>query len=857
MPPPPAQPPALPERRPELRLLAPALATWLATLAALGLSPRAGWCIALTCTAIALATTAMAARCTPPEHDASGAWDARDAVRGGRRCSAQDNTRSVARDENDAREDAQGGAQPAASVGALSAGDAVRGGARGSARRAGARVVVAVAVCAAAGAASGAVRVASVREGPVAGMAARHLGVRAELVVTGAVRRLPVCPGPACRPRTLVPARLEAVDATRVRVPVLVLAGTDALGLGVGQRFAVRGRLVPPQSGELLAAVILTRGGVTKLGRPPPLDAFAQLVRNELRRASSVLPQPERGLLPALVVGDRTGIRQETTDRFKTAGMTHLLAVSGANLAILAAAVAGLARLLRRPVLAALAVLPATGLFVLICGPEPSVLRAAAMGTIAAVALAAGRERPGLHALAVAVLALVLFDPELARSYGFALSTLATAGILLLVRPIAARLSTRLPRWLATALAVPIAAELACAPVVAMMSAQVSLVAVPANLVADPLVAPATVLGALVAVAAPVAPPVAEVLVWPAGATVAGIAAVARVAAAVPHAAIAWPGGVTGAVTLLLAVVAGFLLIRRLRRRHRALIIAAALTVLAVSITFRVAAPGWPARRWLLTACDVGQGDGLVLAAGDGRAVVVDTGPHPDPMDACLRRLGVTRIPLLVLTHFHADHTGGLPGVLSGRSVGAVLASPYPVPADEYASVHRELAERRIPLWTAVPGWRARVGRVELTVLGPAPETAREAATESDGSGPNDASVVLYARDGPLTALLTGDVEPPAQAALLASGVPRARVLKVPHHGSGNQDPRFLAAPGATAALISVGRENGYGHPAPRTVARLRGLGQAVYRTDTDGDIQVAADGRGGLLTTTHQAATR
>jgi len=712
-----------------------------------------------------------------------------------------------------------------------------------------------MAFCAAAGAASTAVRVAAVRDGPAAALAAQHRPVRADLVVTGSVRRLPACPGPACRPRTLTPARLESVDAggapLRIRAPVLVLAGPDALAMPTGQRFHVRGRLIPPYPGELLAAVVLVRGPVHPTGRPPPLDAFAQAVRAHLRRAAAVLPQPERGLLPALVVGDRTGIGQETADRFQAAGMTHLLAVSGANLAIIAAVVTGLAQLLRRPVLAALAVLPATGLFVLVCGPEPSVLRAAVMGVIAAIALAAGRERPGLHALAVAVLFLVLFDPELARSYGFALSTLATGGILLLSRPIANRLAGRLPRPLAAALAIPIAAELACAPVVAMMSSQVSLVAVPANLIADPLVAPATVLGALVAVTAPVAPSVAGVLVWPAGCAVAGISAVARGAAAVPHAVIAWPGGVAGAVALAAAIVAGYLLARRLRRRHRALVVAAALTVLAVSVTFRVAAPGWPARRWLFTACDVGQGDGLALAAGPGRAVVVDTGPRPDLMDACLRRLGVTRIPLLVLTHFHADHVGGLSGVLSGRSVGAVLASPYHVPAYEYADVVRALAVRRIPLWTPAPGWRIRAGPVELTVLGPAPETASTAATESEGSGPNDASVVIYARDGPLTILLCGDVEPPAQADLLAAGVPRAAVLKVPHHGSANQDPRFLAAPGARVAIISVGKDNGYGHPAPRTVARLRGLGMAVYRTDDDGDVVVAGDGRGGLVTAT------
>lgn len=794
-------------RRADLRIAGPAVAAWLGVLCGITAWPVVGWSVAAACAGVAVAATVLGLRARQPA--AGGPWMVRP----------------------------------------------------GTAGRT-ARLIAVLAVCAGAGCAAAGLRVAAVKGGTVATLTARHDTVRAGLVVTGSVRPLPTCPGPACRPHTLVPARLETIRTggrtIRVRLPVLVIAGPDATGLGIGRPFRVRGRLEPARSGELLAAVVLARGRVQPAGRPPPARRLAQTVRERLRAAASVLPQPARGLLPALVDGDRTGIPQETSDQFLAAGMTHLLAVSGTNLAILAAAIAGIARLLRRPVLAALSVLPATALFVLVAGPEPSVLRAAVMGVIAATALAAGRERSGMRALSVAVLALVLFDPGLAQSYGFALSTLATGGILLLAPPIRDRLQRRLPRWLAVAVSVPAAAELACAPVVAMMASQVSLVAVPANLVADPLVAPATVLGALAAALAPVAPSVTGVLVWPAGCAVTGIAAVARVAASVPHATIPWPGGLLGAVALLAAVLGAVLLYRRLRRPYRALLIAAALTVLAVAITFKVAVPGAPGR-WLLTACDVGQGDGLVLATGDGGAVVVDTGPRPGLMDACLKRLDVSRVPLVVLTHFHADHAGGLSGVLRGRSVGAVATSPYHVPAEEYATVTRELAKRHIPLSTVTPGRRLRIGDLRLTVLGPAAGTARSAATEGDDAGPNDASVVLFAREGPLTVLLTGDIEPPAQDALLSSGVPHARILKVPHHGSGNQDPDFLAAPGEQAAIISVGRDNGYGHPAPRTVHRLRGLGAAVHRTDTEGDIIVAADGHGGLTINTgaHRNTTR
>lgn len=716
-----------------------------------------------------------------------------------------------------------------------------------------ARVGAVIAVCAAAGAASAGARVAAVRTGPLSEPAARHATVTVRADVTDEPRPLNTCTGPACRGRTLVRARATSMRTAHrsltVRVPILVLAGRDARNLHREQGFTVRGELAPPHPGELLAAVLYTHGRISGRVRPPPPYAVTATIRDRLRTAVAELPQPERGLLPALVVGDTARIPGPVTEQFTAAGLTHLLAVSGANLMILVGAVAGILRLLRcGPVGTALSALPCVVVFVLVAGFEPSVLRAAVMGVIVAVAVAAGRERSGTAALSAAVLGLVLFDPGLARSYGFALSVLATAGIILLAPRIGDRLARRMPRWLAVALAVPTAAEVVCAPVVAMMSSRVSLVAVPANLIAGPLVAPATVFGALATALAPVALPVARVLVWPAGCAVAGIAAVARTAARLPDATIPWPGGFTGALLL----VAVLITVVVLARRRRILVCAAACTLLVVSVTFRIAAPGWPAGHWLMTACDVGQGDALALSTGPHAAVLVDTGPRPDLIDACLHRLSVTRVPLVILSHFHADHAGGLSGVLRGRSVGAVAASPYHVPAEEYAQVKRELAARRIPLWTPRPGWRWRIGRLRLTVLAPSGGTADLAAAEGDDAGPNDASLVVSARSGPLTLLLTGDVEPPAQRALLDSGtVPRVRVVKVPHHGSGNQDADFLAATGARAAVISVGADNGYGHPAPRTLARLRGLGITVYRTDTDGDIAVSGDGAGGLTVTT------
>ncbi len=323
----------------------------------------------------------------------------------------------------------------------------------------------------------------------------------------------------------------------------------------------------------------------------------------------------------------------------------------------------------------------------------------------------------GLPALCAAVLALVFADPGLARSYGFALSVLATGGILLLAPGWRERLSARLPRVAADALAVPLAAQVACAPVVVLLSAQVSLVAVPANLLVAPAVPPATILGVLAAAISPVSPAVAEVLGRLAGLPAALIVRVAEGAAALPHAAVGWTPGAGGA--LLLAAILGVAVLlgpRILRRRGLAALLAAAVLGAAVPVLLR---PGWPPPGWVLVACDVGQGDALVLATGEGGAVVVDTGPDPDLVDRCLRRLGVRRVPLLLLTHLHADHMEGIPGVLRGRTVDALAVTALEEPSAEAERVHRWAADARVAVQRVEIGERRRVGELSWEVLWP------------------------------------------------------------------------------------------------------------------------------------------
>jgi competence protein ComEC len=260
----------------------------------------------------------------------------------------------------------------------------------------------------------------------------------------------------------------------------------------------------------------------------------------------------------------------------------------------------------------------------------------------------------------------------------------------------------------------------------------------------------------------------------------------------------------------------------------------------------RVVPPGWPPAHWSLVMCDVGQGDGLVLATGEpGRAVLVDVGPEAGAIDVCLARLGVTSLALVVLTHLHADHVGGLAGALSGRAVGGIALGPARDPADTLTQVIGRSAAARAPVVGLARGTVLRWPGLVLEVLGPVRPTVH--VDGEDGSAVNDTSVVLRAHTPIGRVLLPGDAELSAQSALLGSGADlHAEILKVPHHGSRSSSPTFLTAVHASLALVSVGRGNTYGHPNPGVMGLLARTGALVRRTDESGDLAVVAGGAGG-----------
>jgi competence protein ComEC len=478
--------------------------------------------------------------------------------------------------------------------------------------------------------------------------------------------------------------------------------------------------------------------------------------------------------------------------------------------------------------------------FVILVRPSPSVLRAAAMGAVGLLALLVGRSRVATSALATATIASLLFDPALAVSAGFLLSVLATGALVLLAPGWRDRLrAAGVPRGVAEALAVPAAAQVVCAPVIAGFSGQVSLVALPANLLAAPAVAPVTVLGVAAAAVSPLSPEVAGALAWLAHWPAQWLVLVAHLGASVPVGAFAWASGWPGAVSLA-ALVGGVALGLR-HPTSRRLVVVLVLAVILGTLPVRWVAGGWPPARAVVVACDVGQGDAIVLPDGDGSAVVVDAGPDPVPVDACLRRLGVATVDVVVLSHFHADHIDGLPGVLRGRSVGAVVVPSFNEPLSGSDWVRATVP---VPVLEVGPGWTFQDGAVSLTALGP-PRLL--AGTRSD---PNNNSLVLLAHVHGISILLLGDAEVEEQRALMRDLGPdalRVDVLKVAHHGSSYQDLELLDATDARVALVSAGAQNPYGHPNPALLARLSDAGVRILRTDQQGDVAVVvtADGLG------------
>lgn len=627
------------------------------------------------------------------------------------------------------------------------------------------------------------------------------------------------------------------------RLPMVVLAsgdtGAELLGLTAGATYEMRGRLGATAPDDEAAAILSLRSVTRRVSEPNAADALVNTLRQGLRDAVAHSPPEQAALVPSLVVGDTSAVDQRMREQFRVTALTHLMAVSGANLTLMLSVVLAVVRVIGlRGWYVRLAALGGVASFVLICGQEPSVYRAAAMGIVALAALGAGVGKRTLRALSLAVLALMWLDPWMARSVGFALSAAACAGIVLLGPHFVAALARWAPRWAAEALSVPLSAQLATQPIVTWLSDQVSVVGVVTNVLAGPFVGPTTVLGFAAALLC-FAPWLAAGPGWLAGWCAQPILWLAELGSALPTAAWSWQGSPVGVALVTLACAA--LAVVLLWALQHPLGGVGFLVVCGLAALFRPVPLGWPGE-WQVAFCDVGQGDATVLNAGGGSAVLIDAGPEPAATIACLESLQLDEVALLVLTHYHADHVGGAEQVIARYRPAQVLVRAGTPPKWLRTAAQQAGAQIR----TAAPGEVLYAGAVRWATASawePLGSVVPEA--EGEGSPENDASVVGVAEVGGLRVLLAGDAEPAGQRTAMRSAAEHgvdlgAHVLKLPHHGSSRQERRFLERSGASLAVVSAGEGNSYGHPAESALDIVRALGMTVARTDTQGAIAVS-----------------
>lgn len=625
----------------------------------------------------------------------------------------------------------------------------------------------------------------------------------------------------------------------RLSVPVRI--GVDpGEGFDLGAVIRVVGEAEATDAGERAVLVVYASEAEIVESADGVFGIAAALRQTFVRRTAS-LPEPGAGLLPGLAVGDTRAVSDALNEDMRTTGLSHLTAVSGANCAIVVGAVFWLAALCgcRRGVRVLLASAALTG-FVILVTPEPSVIRAAVMAGIAMITVSIGRPRAGAGMLALGVTGILIVDPWLAATPGFALSAAASVALILLAPRLADGLERIIPAPLALAIAVPLSAQLVCGPIIALFAEQQSLIGVAANLLAAPAAPVATVVGMLACLAAPI-PMLADVLAASAWLPTTWIATTATTAAQLPMAQILLPSGlVSAALVGVVSVALGIVLLRpsgtasapyRLARRCSVLVLIVITSLGAAQglldgplATIRT--PGG----WAIAACDVGQGDALVIRSA-GATALIDTGPEPEPVTDCLRSLGVDRIDLLVLTHFDLDHVGGLDAV-QGR-VQDVLHGPT-AEAEDQRSLDR-LRNGGAVLRQAGAGLHGGLGEASWRVLWP----QRDSAAFPSG---NDASVVVEFEGGGVPrSLFLGDLSAAPQRALLHTGrVDRGfTVVKVAHHGSADQEPALYQALGATVAIFSAGLDNDYGHPRADTLRLLAATGSHLLRTDQQGMILI------------------
>jgi competence protein ComEC len=614
-----------------------------------------------------------------------------------------------------------------------------------------------------------------------------------------------------------------------------------------GDVVRVTGSLQPVEDGGF-AEFLLRRGisadmevdEVTRLGPAPfaPIR-WAQAFRALAGRSiESSFPPREAGLLMGLALGDDSRLDPVLERDFRATGLSHLLVVSGENVAMVLAPIVALGAALRWSRWPRFALgIGTVAFFVVLTGAEPSVMRAGVMAGLALIGVLLGRPRSTGSILAGAVVILLVIDPALVWSVGFQLSVAATASMVALATPISQRIRF-LPSSLSLAAGATLAAQVGVTPLLLFYFHEVPISTVAANVLAFPAVAPALLLGLAAATIGIVVPAAGHLVSILALVPMRHLEIVADRLARSP---IPWITG-GGLPSLVLGLAAAVLIAWWLRSGRRlpgkAMVVGLGLVPL---LLWSSALSAGPPSALTVRFFDVGQGDAALLTSPGGVAILIDGGPEPDQVATELVALGVKRLDLVVASHPHADHVVGLPAVLARIPVGLLLEPGCKDESPDGAALDEAATSEHITVRHPRAGDVLWAGDVRLEILSP---DRCWSGTESDTN--NDA-IVVRASLGEDSVLFATEPEEPAQQVLLDEGADlRADVLKVPHHGAATSIQPFFEAVDAELAVVSVG-PNTYGHPVPEVLDWIRATGADVFRTDRAGTLTVTFE-RGGVV---------
>ncbi len=636
--------------------------------------------------------------------------------------------------------------------------------------------------------------------------------------------------------------RITSVDGSAVEAETLVSDHVDS-SFAIGCLVDANARLIPNED--------VSRPWLLKVdSKTQKTTCDRQGVAGKLRATFmatlSGISAGSVALVAGLSIGDTSRLPEDLSKSMKTLSLTHLTAVSGANCAIILGLVFFLLGFIgvRRWQRVAISIACMFG-YVQLVGPQPSVLRAATMTAVIVVLTASGRSIKPLAALAHASSLLLLWNPYMALSLGFALSVAATGGILILTPWLYSKLKSRLHRPLAAMVSVSLAAQIWCAPILLQLQGGIPTYSLLANVLVEPAVTPVTVLGIVACLMSAVYAPLASWVSWLASVPAQYVVFTASALSQLPVGTLWWPSGLTGiALLTLLAIAVTLFALNQRKRVAAALIVITALFVTGSGGAVVAKSASWPGSGWQVANCDVGQGDALVIRSA-GQIAVVDVGRENEPINECLNKLSVKTIDLLVLTHFDADHIGGLSGALKNRTVDTALLADFNDDRPQAGITAYQVQSQAHRVIRAHAGLQGVLGRINWLVMQP----------EVNGFGSedsNDASIAMRWENDEFVLFTMADLGERGQMRLselhpdwIAVESDKPLILKVSHHGSADQYPELVEYWKPTVALISVGAKNSYGHPTSRTLHTLRSVESEVFRTDLDGAISISTNGHG------------